>query len=140
MFLSRFNRPRPQNCRVAPQRNQFSPCYPGSVSTSFAILTSYFFYNNTPAIASLPLSILTLTLSFIIYSYSITHDTNKMEGRPRSRSSTPPTPPPLSPSILPQAVVPEVSMVEAEDVTGVTFTPESVSSTLAAMFIIMIPE
>jgi hypothetical protein len=31
-------------------------------------------------------------------------------------------------------------MVEAEDVTGVTFTPESVSSTLAAMFIIMIPE
>lgn len=44
--------------------------------------------------------------------------------RGRSRSSTPPTPPPLSPSILPESEVPEVSMVEAEDVTGVTFTPE----------------
>lgn len=40
------------------------------------------------------------------------------------RSPTPPTPPPLSPSLLPAAEVPEVSMVEAADVTGVTFTPE----------------
>ena len=45
----------------------------------------------------------------------------------RSRSSTPPTPPPLNPNVLPESVVPEVSMVEAEDVTGVTFTPEYVS-------------
>ena len=45
----------------------------------------------------------------------------------RSRSSTPPTPPPLNPNVLPQSVVPEVSMVEAEDVTGVTLTPEYVS-------------
>jgi len=44
----------------------------------------------------------------------------------RSRSSTPPTPPPLNPNVLPESVVPEVSMVEAEDVTGVTFTPEYV--------------
>ena len=38
------------------------------------------------------------------------------------------TPPLLSPSLLPQDEVPEVSMVEQEDVTGVTFTPEYVSS------------
>ena len=36
------------------------------------------------------------------------------------------TPPLLSPSLLPQDEVPEVSMVEQEDVTGVTFTPEYV--------------
>ena len=36
------------------------------------------------------------------------------------------TPPQLSPSTLPQAEELEVSMVEAEDVTGVIFTPEYV--------------
>lgn len=30
----------------------------------------------------------------------------------------------ISPSVLPQAEVPEISIVEAEDVTGVTFSPE----------------
>jgi len=39
---------------------------------------------------------------------------------------TPDTPPPMSPSALPQAEVPEVSLVEEEATTGVTFTPEYV--------------
>jgi len=37
---------------------------------------------------------------------------------------SPDTPPPISPSTLPQAEVPEVSLVEEEATTGVTFTPE----------------
>ncbi len=41
---------------------------------------------------------------------------------------SPSTPPMLSPSTLPEAEVPEVSLVEEEATTGVTFTPEYVEA------------